>query len=160
VRRTRQLALLASLAVVVLSAPAAAERPFERQYGNHANGERPPAPPADGDVPAPSGGLPFTGLEAGIVLLGGFAAVASGLALRRPRPGQELRHDDSMLALEAALNGPPPARGIREVVRCPTCGEEFDARGYQVSLPGVDGAFDTIECAIASTERGLAAARA
>jgi hypothetical protein len=157
VRRTRQLALLASLALIVLSAPAAAEQPSERQYGNHVNGERPPSGPVEGDVGAPSGGLPFTGLEAGIVLLGGFAAVASGFALRRARPaGVELRDEIGTLALEAALNGSPPARGVRDVVRCATCGKEFDARRYQVVLPGVPGAFCTIECAVASSERRIA----
>jgi hypothetical protein len=161
VRRTSQLALLASLGLIVLSAPAAAERPSERQYGNHVNGEKPPSPPLDGDIGAPSGGLPFTGLEAGIVLLGGFAAVASGFALRRPSRREELGEELAPLSIEAAaLNGSPPARTRRELARCATCGKEFDARGYQVILPGVSSAFDTIECAVASAERRLATGHA
>lgn len=46
------------------------------------------------------------------------------------------------------MTSAPPTR----VARCQFCGKEFDDRGFQVSLAGVRGTFDSTECALRAAD--------
>lgn len=172
-RKTRHIAVVTSFTTLALAVPAGAGGPSTAQYGNP--GEEGPPVPTGKEVEFPgSGPLPFTGLQAGLVLLGGLVVGASGLALRRfggeehgaplTEPPRELDPGpiEAARAAEAEnevrSESAPREEGVR-LARCETCGKEFDAKRYQIVVPGVAGVFDTIACALGSDENGLSGRR-
>ena len=151
-RRIGTLVLLASLVSIVVCSPAAGQANADL-YGNPPGNEQPPTPISNG---SPPGGLPFTGFDAGLLLLFGVVAVGTGIAIRR---GTNDEPHDWTNAVAVAPVPLAPARGAAEipphVLRCDVCGTEFDANSYQLLVPGRSGVFDTVECAsAASVQRG------
>ena len=41
-----------------------------------------------------------------------------------------------------------PSAQTTTVARCRFCGKEFDDRGFQVSVAGTRGTFDSVDCAL------------
>jgi hypothetical protein len=74
----RKLAAVATtVALLGLAGAASAQTPAEGQYGGGVAGG------GGGGGESGGGSLPFTGFQAGMVLLGGAGIAAAGLAIRR-----------------------------------------------------------------------------
>jgi hypothetical protein len=80
------LVLLIALAIAAFAVASASATPSGIEYDNAITVETPP----DGggvlgviNTQSTSGGLPFTGMELGLIVAGGAGLIAAGLALRR-----------------------------------------------------------------------------
>jgi hypothetical protein len=79
VSKRKLAAIITACVALGLCGPAAAQSPSIQQYGT--TEEQPTGAGVLGT--GQSGNLPFTGFQAGIVLLGGAGIAATGFALRR-----------------------------------------------------------------------------
>lgn len=76
----RRIAAFAAATALVGSPAGLASTPSSTQYGNQLTQESPSGQVLGDEA---GDGLPFTGLQAGLILVGGLTLVVGGLALRR-----------------------------------------------------------------------------
>ncbi|HEX5469381.1 MAG TPA: hypothetical protein VFW80_10090 [Gaiellaceae bacterium] len=137
----RWIGLIALIAALACCATGLAAGPAEQQYENPGFGAG-PKDPIDG-------GLPFTGMQAGFLLLAGLGAISAGVTLRGGVPGLErLRPvaalEEAPAAAAATLDLEPS--GVR-LERCVVCGEPFDPRGFTVALGAGRPGYHRLACA-------------
>lgn len=141
-----RIGVLVVLAALVFCGLALAASPTDRQYGNPTpNGG---SPPATGHP-----GLPFTGFQAGMALLGGFGLLAAGLVLRSnasEKPGQP-----RLLALPGAEPYFDLAFLTAPIERCEGCGTPLSPMGFRISIGKRRLSYHSVECAAHARARSV-----
>jgi hypothetical protein len=86
--RARITILIVCLVTALAFATAAsAQTPSQNAYGGVQGQVSGGSPPSNTTVTAGDGSLPFTGLQVGLVLVGGLTLLGAGLAVRRASAG-------------------------------------------------------------------------
>lgn len=134
-----RIGVLVVVAALVFCGLALAASPTDRQYGNPTpNGGSPP--PTTGHP-----GLPFTGFQAGMALLGGFGLLAAGLGLRSTaskKPGQPrlVALPDAEPELDLAFLTAP-------FELCEGCGTPLSPMGFRISIGNRRLSYHSVDCA-------------
>lgn len=143
-----RIGILALLAALVFCGLALAGSPGSSQYGNPIDHEG--APPTAGPPPGPQG-LPFTGFQAGMVLMSGLAALAAGVVLRRSASENPAR--PVVVPMTGGGERGPVGDEFgslflpRALERCEVCGKTFDPKGFRISIGARGRSFHSVECA-------------